>query len=439
MRITMICIGSTGDVRPYIVLGRELRARGHDIAICAFSDFEETVKKEGMRFKPISGDVKVFMANIMKPGASGVGYLKQVRDSLREILEPFLNDLEAACADAEAVVATYFGQIVQSIAEVRRVPFFQTQYCPMDRTAQTPLVSAPGQHGGKVWNIATYQLGYLLISTLEKYYLSDWRKARGMSPRKLEGQPTYELNGHTIPVLYAISPLIMPRPTEWGANIHMTGYWLDGQPSDFSPDPALQAFLADGEPPVYIGFGSMTGNDMGETLGIVLKAVEDSGVRAVLSTGWGGVEVPRRPNLFVAGFVPHDWLFQRVSAVVHHGGAGTTAAGILAGKPTLVIPFGGDQPFWGARVRALGLGPKPIPRDKLTVPKLSKALKQLSATKTYRVAARELGERLQKEEGAATAADIIEHELRKWLRKEGLPPVIISPDPNHQMGESIHD
>lgn len=124
--------------------------------------------------------------------------------------------------------------------------------------------------------------------------------------------------------------------------------------------------------------------------------------------------------------MPHDWLFNHVRAVVHHGGAGTTAAGILAGRPTLVIPFGGDQPFWGARVRALGLGPKPIPRDKLTVAKLSKALTQLTTIKSYRVAARELGERLRKEEGAVTAANIIEHELRKWLREEGLPPAIVA-------------
>ena len=426
MRITMICIGSTGDVRPYIVLGRELRARGHDIAICAFSDFETAVKKEGMRFKPISGDVRTFMTNIMKPGVNGVSYLKQVRDTLIEFIEPFLHDLESACEDAEAIVATYFGQIIQSIAEVRRVPFFQTHYFPMDKNAQTPIASAPGQHAGRAWNVATYQLGYLLISTLEKYYLSDWREARGMSPRKLEGQPTYELNGHTIPVLYAMSPLIMPRPVSWGANIHMTGYWLDDRLTDFTPDPGLLSFLGDGEPPVYIGFGSMTGNDMGETLAIVLEALRQSGVRAVLSTGWGDVTVPSRPDLYVAGFVPHDWLFNHVRAVVHHGGAGTTAAGILAGRPTLVIPFGGDQPFWGARVRALGLGPKPIPRDKLTVAKLSKALTQLTTIKSYRVAARELGERLRKEEGTVTAANIIEHELRKWLREEGLPPAIVA-------------
>ena len=312
------------------------------------------------------------MANLMN-GANGVAFLKQVRDTLREFIEPFLADLEAATEDAQAIVGTYFGQVFQSLAEMRHVPYVQTQYFPIDPNPQAPIASAPGQRVGKAWNLATYQLGHLLISTLEKYYLSDWRQSRGMSPRKLEAAPCYELCGHLIPVLYAISPLIMPRPARWGENIHMTGFWLDRRESTYQPDPALADFLAAGEKPVYIGFGSMTAGDMAETLDIAREAVLLSGVRAVLSTGWGGVTVPPEENLYVAGFVPHDWLFDRVSAVVHHGGAGTTAAGITAGRPTLVVPFGGDQPFWATRVQALGLGPHAIPRDRLTAPRLARA------------------------------------------------------------------
>ena len=293
MRITMICIGSTGDVRPYLVLGRELRRRGHEVSICAFANFASAVKAEGLGFKPVSGDVKTFMANLMN-GANGVAFLKQVRDTLREFIEPFLADLEAATEDAQAIVGTYFGQVFQSLAEMRHVPYVQTQYFPIDPNPQAPIASAPGQRVGKAWNLATYQLGHLLISTLEKYYLSDWRQSRGMSPRKLEAAPCYELCGHLIPVLYAISPLIMPRPARWGENIHMTGFWLDRRESTYQPDPALADFLAAGEKPVYIGFGSMTAGDMAETLDIAREAVLLSGVRAVLSTGWGGVDVPRR-------------------------------------------------------------------------------------------------------------------------------------------------
>jgi len=424
MRITMICIGSTGDVRPYIVLGRELKARGHEITICAFHNFESAVLKEGLRFKPINGDVKALMANLMD-GSTGVSFLKQVRDSLVDIIDPFLADLDAACEGAEAIIGTYLGQIFQSLAEVRRIPYIQTHYFPMDKNPETPITSAPGQRVGKAWNLASYQLGYFIVSVMEKYYLADWREKNGMSPRKLEGAPKYELNGHTIPVLYAISPLVMPRPSTWGENIHMTGFWRDYRDIEFEPSPELSAFLEAGEKPIYVGFGSMTSGDMGETLGIVLEAVRQSGVRAILSKGWGGQAIPEDPNVFVADFVPHDWLFQHVAGVVHHGGAGTTAAGIQAGCPTLVIPFGGDQPFWASRVKELGIGPKAIPRDKLTVSKLSKAFTDLTTTKKYRVAARELGERLRMEQGHVIAANIVEHELRKWLREEGREPVIV--------------
>ncbi len=418
MRLTMICIGSTGDVHPYMMLGRELTRRGHDVGICAFEDFRGSIEAEGLRFMPLTGDVKMLMANIMKPGASGIGYLKQVRDSLRNILEPFLRDLEAACADCEAIISTYLGNVILSMAEMRRVPFVQTHYFPMDPNNITPISSAPGQGAGIGWYLMSYQLAYLLISTLERYYLAEWRDRHGMPPRKLSTKPDHLINGHLVPVLYAISPLLMQRPRSWGENIHMTGFWLDDREMTFQPSPELLAFLAAGEKPVYIGFGSMTSGDMGETLGIVVQAIRKSGVRAIISRGWGGGEIPKSKNIFVVDYVPHSWLFQQVAAVVHHGGAGTTAAGILAGRPTLVIPFGGDQPFWAMRVRMLGLGPKPIRREKLTVAKLTKALQNLVSVKAYRVAARELGERLHREEGTVIAANIIEHEVGKWLQED---------------------
>ena len=425
MRFTMVSIGSTGDVRPYVFLGKELTRRGHDVGICAFADFKGLIEGEGLRFYPLTGDVKDLMSRLMRPGTSGISYLMQVKKSLYSVIDPFLADLEAACSDCDVIISTYLGMVIHSMAEVRGVPFIQTHYFPMDPTSATPISSAPGQRAGKGWNLMTYQVAYLLVSTMEMIYLAKWRKKQGMAPRKMSGKPVYKLNGHTIPVLYAISPLLMPRPCSWGENIHMTGFWLGEMETDYTPDPALQAFLDAGDMPVYIGFGSMTSGDMGETLEIVLEAVQKSGVRAIISTGWGDVEIPEQKDVFSVDYVPHEWLFKHVAAVVHHGGAGTTATGILAHKPSLIIPFGGDQPFWAMRVRMLGLGPKPIRREKLTAVKLSKALNNLVTVKSYQVAAREVGERLRNENGKVTAANIIEHEVDKWLLQDDLwmPPI----------------
>ena len=421
MRITMLCIGSLGDVQPYIVLGRELMARGHEITLCAFADFEPLVTAEGMRFMPVSGDARVFINNLINSKASGPRFLKEVRDTLRDIIDPFLRDLMAACEGAETIISCYFGSIAMSIAEVMRVPYVQTHYFLMDSNSLTPISSAPGLRMGKGWYRTSYRIAYLLINTMEKYYLADWRKQNGMSPRPLESAPDYTVNGHLAPVLYAMSPLLVPRPTTWAANIHMAGFWLDDRAETYAPDEKLLRFLEAGEKPVYVGFGSMTSGDMAQAQHIVLEAARRCGVRLIVSKGWGGLEGSSREDVFVTDYVPHSWLFPRVAAVVHHGGAGTTAAGLLAGRPTLVIPFGGDQPFWGMRIHQLGLGPKPIPRKQLTARRLSEALERLTSEKRYAVAAREIGERLRLENGKAVAANIIEHDVAKWLATPDAP------------------
>lgn len=421
MRITMFAVGSTGDVRPYLILGRELQARGHRISLCAFTDFEESVRAAGMDFYPINSSARDFIATLMN-GSTGVQFLNQVRLALKDQVGPLMADLEAACEHADAVISTYFGHMCLSVAEVAGLPYIQTQYYPMDRSAQMPIASAPGQRAGKAWNLLSYQMGYFLIELLERTYLSDWRESRGLPKLKLDGKAPYQALGHTIPVIYALSPRILPRPEDWGENIFMTGYWLREEETPFTPDPALEAFLSAGEPPLYIGFGSMANRDMGATLDIVLESLERTGLRAVISRGWCNAILPDSDRIFAAEFVPHSWLFRRVGAVVHHGGAGTTAAGLLAGKPTLVIPFGGDQPFWGERVRALGVGPRPIPRERLTVRRLSKALLHLTQDHHYAENAAKLSEDLSREDGVVKAADIIEHELRAWLRQEGYAP-----------------
>ncbi len=425
MRFTLIAIGSTGDVRPHMCLGHELQRRGHQVTVCAFADFRQTIEAEGFRFMPLCADAHTFMGNVMKSGLPGVSFLREVRVTLKAIIRPFLRDMTAACEGADVIVSTYFGGIPQSIAEKMNVPFIQTHYYPMDANAVTPIASAPGQRWGRAWNLASYRLGYLLISTLETLYLRGWWQEQGMRRHRPTAHPRYVVNGHTVPVLYAMSPLLLPRPREWGANIHMTGFWLDDSLPDFTPEPGLAAFLAAGEKPIYVGFGSMLSGDMSQTLSVVLEAIRRAGVRAILSAGWGGVEIPAQENVYVTGFVPHTWLFRQVAAVVHHGGSGTTVAGLLAELPTLVIPFGGDQTFWAMRVRMLGLGPMPIPRERLTVGKLTRALRDLVSVPSYRVAAAELASRLRLENGVGVAAELIEREVAQWRNTDAPPD---SPD-----------
>ncbi|HUF26315.1 MAG TPA: glycosyltransferase, partial [Gemmatimonadaceae bacterium] len=184
------------------------------------------------------------------------------------------------------------------------------------------------------------------------------------------------------------------------------------RPADWKPPAALKRFLASGEPPVYVGFGSMAGRDPQRVTGIVIDALQSVGLRGVLATGWGGLTSDGLPDtMFPLGDVPHDWLFPRMTAVVHHGGAGTTAAGLRAGRPTVICPFFGDQPFWGWRVHELGVGSEPIPQKKLTAGRLAAALRQVTALPVIRRNADALGDKIRSEDGVANAIAVVEQLL----------------------------
>jgi sterol 3beta-glucosyltransferase len=199
----------------------------------------------------------------------------------------------------------------------------------------------------------------------------------------------------------------MPGPSDWPDNVHITGYWFLDDNS--KPSQELVDFLDKGEPPVYIGFGSMSGRKPEKVSATVVEALEKAGVRGIIATGWGGLEADDLPDsILKIDQAPHEWLFPKVSAVVHHGGAGTTAAGLRAGRPTIICPFFGDQPFWGQRMVKLGVGSKPIPQRRLTADKLAAAIREVISNPDIRKAAATLGDTIRSENGVVKAVEIVE-------------------------------
>ena len=217
-------------------------------------------------------------------------------------------------------------------------------------------------------------------------------------------------------MLYGFSPAVLPRPADWGDHVQVTGYWfLDGERDNWRPDTELQRFLDGGAAPVYVGFGSMSSDGEENLTGIVFSALRRCGLRGVLATGWGGLTPAQLPpDMLMLDWVPHDWLFPRTAAVIHHGGAGTTATGLRHGVPQVVVPFFGDQHFWGNRVHELGVGPRPVPRRHITADRLAAAVRIAASEPAVRARAAEVGTLIRTEDGVSTAV----RELRRRLRAQ---------------------
>jgi UDP:flavonoid glycosyltransferase YjiC (YdhE family) len=220
------------------------------------------------------------------------------------------------------------------------------------------------------------------------------------------------------PCLSGYSPQVLPKPPDWDDNHYVTGYWfLDAQP-DWQPPAELLHFLESGPPPVYVGFGSMSDKAPERQTRLVLRALEITGQRGVLLTGWGAVSsLPTSASVFYVDDVPHSWLFARMAAVVHHGGAGTTAAGLRAGVPSLITPFLLDQYAWADRVVKLGVGPHMPDNQRLTAEKLAHAISTAVTDSALRARAAALGERIRAENGVACAVELIERHAAEFSHR----------------------
>jgi UDP:flavonoid glycosyltransferase YjiC (YdhE family) len=241
--------------------------------------------------------------------------------------------------------------------------------------------------------------------------VNKWRKEQLRLPPLGTNYPR-QYRQQQAPILYGFSPHVVPKPADWGDHVQVTGYWFLGSATDWQPPPKLVDFLEAGRPPIYVGFGSMNTRDPEETADVILQALTLTKQRGVLLTEWDGLSTfDSSDNVFVIRSVPFDWLFPRMAAVVHHGGAGTTAAGLRAGVPSVVVPFFMDQPFWGQRVADLGVGPRPIPIKRLSVERLAAGITTAITDQEVQKRAGVLGKRICAEDGVSRAVEVIDRYL----------------------------
>jgi UDP:flavonoid glycosyltransferase YjiC (YdhE family) len=416
VNIAVTAVGSRGDIQPYVALGRGLQRAGHRVRVLVDVAFADLVEAAGLDLVAVRADPRQALADDLRGiGANPVRIGKWITHHFRPMARDYSADVLAACRGMDAVLFSMLAFPAWHVAEALGIKRLAAYLQPLTPTTAFAHVMAPPI---PAWVPLRNRLNWLsahLISValfrLIRPIVDECRRdVLGLQP--LPWRVYRSLDVATEPVLYGYSAHIQPKPADWGEWLHVTGYWFLEADDTWQPPRALAEFLAEKPAPVYVGFGSMREHGADAATGLVTEALRRAGQRGIL-LGAAGVSEPERlsETILATGAVPHDWLFPRCAAVVHHGGAGTTSAGLRAGVPAVTVPFFADQFFWGRRLNELGVGPAPIRRTRLTTERLAAAIRTVTGDGEVRRRAADLGARIRAEDGVARAVELVERLL----------------------------
>lgn len=422
MKIVIAAFGSRGDIQPFLALAVALRARGHHVTLAAPADFEVQINTYAIPYLQIPINSRQFLdqdigeqiGNRGITPATLLALWREVIPAMRRSLRTAAHLLEEAARDADLLIAHGFLiPLTYSIHQHLRLPLMLGIAAPVVATHQYPSAMFPPIPFGQRWyNPLTYDWLTRVVTSFMIEPMNAYRKSVNL-PTLPAGRVVQLLTRAQFPILMHYSRHLSPPPADWSANAQVVGAWTLPAPPDWTPPDALSAFLAQGEAPIYFGFGSMpVPKNLSQTISEALRL---AGLRGVLQEGWSRLSHSAE-HLITIDDMPHDWLFARMAAVVHHGGSGTTHAAVRAGKPTLIVPFMADQPFWGRRIAELGAGVPPIPPKRLTTARLADALRVLTQDSAMRQRAAALGELVRAEDGLTVACDLIEQHVRTYLK-----------------------
>ncbi|HET9528864.1 MAG TPA: glycosyltransferase [Blastocatellia bacterium] len=416
----MIAFGTRGDVQPAVALGKSLKAEGHSVRILAGANFKDWIERHGLEAVAAKIDIQSLMESDLgrdwiEKGANPISQVSILKKLTEQTGWQAMIDAWSACRDTEVIFSSFTSDIYAlSIAEklgARHISMpLQPALFPTRSGAATMNAPLPDRT-----SIINYVFGKLILEPF------NWRLSGKMVNRfrrevlSLEPQTRAQFLAakRRLFTLQAYSRHIVPHAEDWPSTVRTTGYWFLEEQGEWEPPPDLARFLETGQPPVCIGFGSMIGRNLEQMTRIVIDAVREGGRRAVLLSGWAGIgNGELGDKIYRLDAAPHEWLYPRVAAAVHHGGAGSTASSLRAGAPTVIVPHLGDQPFWGRRVHALGAGPAPIPRNKLTASKLAAAIRAATSDQSIKRRAEDLGSKIRSECGIGRAVELIDHYLR---------------------------
>lgn len=404
-----LTIGSRGDVQPYIALGKGLQKEGHKVTIVTHEEYKEWVTGFGIGHRTAGGDPTALMKLSVENKMFSPQFFKESISNFRTWLDDLLVDSWEQCKDADVLLESPSAMAGVHIAEALHIPYFRTFTMPWTKTRQFPHAFLSPPVESPTFNAASYVLFDNVLWTATSSQINRWRKhTLGISSTDMG-----HLAQSKIPFIYNFSQSVVPKPLDWGDATAISGYWfLDNPELNWTPPPTLIDFMAkarsDGKPLVYIGFGSITVPNPKLVTERLIRAVQKSDVRAIISKGWSARaskskdedDVVFPEECYSLDRVPHDWLFPQLDAVLHHGGAGTTGASLRAGIPTLIRPWFGDQFFWASRVQKLGAG---LRVNSLHSTEVANALKKATSNRIMKEKAANVGQGIRSEDGVRTA------------------------------------
>ena len=420
MHITILTLGSRGDVQPFIALGMGLKKAGYQVRIASTANFESDIRSSGLEFALISGNPKEGIESAegqaMLKTKNPIAFVRRMGDFLEPVMEIALIDSWEACQGTDAIIGGGFPFWGFDIAEKLGIPFYYAYLIPGYPTKEFPHAITPShlEKLGGIYNRFSYTLTNLLYWQFFSKPVNKFRKSILNLPPTGIGQNAFtKMENANVEYLVGCSPSVMPKPKDWSNRVHLTGYWFLDEPDNFIPPADLVEFLKAGSPPVYIGFGSMGGEEAQKISEIALAALAKTNQRGIFLTGWGGMEKSDLPDtVFQIDNIPHSWLFPQMACIVHHGGAGTTAANFRAGVPSVIIPFFFDQQFWAYQAEKLGVSPATIDRKNLNVDTLAQAITNAVENQSIQKQAAILGEKIRSENGVARVVEIFNS--RNW-------------------------
>lgn len=419
MKILISTLGSRGDTQPYLALAVGLQQAGHHVTLVAPHSFVEWIQSYGVNAHPVRFNPHEVM-QVMSKSKNPFQAMRFMRQVVNTGIAEAQDDCWQAAQDTDFLIQTGTGMNALEIANKRGIPVAFAYLVPMPPTRAFPMFWLPFRFSlGGGYNYLTHILARsILWNSMGGPTTNRWRRRLGLPAWRSEAEMHNYARSLGTPSLYGYSPSVIPKPLDWDEYQHVTGYWfLDARPN-WQPPADLLHFLESGPPPVYVGFGSMSHENPERQTRLALRALELSGQRGVLSIGWGGIKsISAPPNVFFADDVPHAWLFPRMAAAVHHGGAGTTSAGLRAGIPGIITAFGGDQCAWADLVVKLGVGLQVKGIKKLTAEKLADAIQTTIHDSTMRARAAELGEKIRAENGITRAVDVIERHAADFRQR----------------------